>query len=68
MSNRNQQAIPIILEAVLGHPERYSVEQVSFLETGLHQLRKETKREEENMENMNDADCTVNILNAIDVA
>ena len=68
MSNKNQKAIPLILEVVLGHPEQYSAEKISRLETGLHQLRKETKREEESMEDMNDADRTANILKNIDVA
>ncbi|MSR67795.1 hypothetical protein EXS65_03160 [Candidatus Peribacteria bacterium] len=68
MLNKYQQAIPEILDTILGHPENYSAEQLSCLETGLHALQKETQREEEKMQDMNDVDCNASLLQSIDVA
>jgi len=57
-----------MLDAILGHPENYSPEQLTALEAGLQKIQRLLRKGEEEMEHMDDTDHTTDLLNAIDAA
>jgi hypothetical protein len=68
MPNIHPQVLLAMLDAILGHPENYSPEQLTALEAGLQKIQRLLRKGEEEMEHMDDTDHTTDLLNAIDAA
>ncbi len=68
MTHTNKGMIAAILDAILGHPERYSDQQLSVLETGLRHMQKEVRKEEEIIDALDSSDAVEILLADINVA